>query len=422
VPTNKIRLLQIGDVHFPEARAEARAIDVKDAGFPDALAVRAAGSPFQTVVRHIQMLLERGGCDVIACMGDLSTRGDKTAYSECLQYLANATWDNPGVRFERKMVLVTPGNHDIDRNDARDADIAFKFQHINQALSHAGLQPARLDGCQHFEAIKGLAAVNILGINTSVGCGVLRGMPDRIRTTVQTLYDEALSTAGDAASLSAIADELYEILDTPLITEPTIQATLEHLSLRSPPLVVVGHHNLLPQYTPRIAPYTELLNSGLLRSRILSSQKKVIYLHGHIHDDPIEVISSPYYPSSLLAAISAPQVSAGFNILDFEFDSKGGVLGCEAICHRYKDGGVSVQRCVSIPLLSPSEAGASAEEAALVDAVNRRKLLYWAEAVGELGVSDDSLEDIAIRMMWQRRIHLDRPSSDRVRWLIRRCY
>ncbi len=36
----------------------------------------------------------------------------------------------------------------------------------------------------------------------------------------------------------------------------------------------------------RIAPYTEVVNGGNVRRRLTNCGKPVVYLHGHIHDDP----------------------------------------------------------------------------------------------------------------------------------------
>ena len=57
--------------------------------------------------------------------------------------------------------------------------------------------------------------------------------------------------------------------------------------------VIVAHHNLLPQRLPRLAPYTELVNGGALRASLGELGKPVLYLHGHIHEDPIEILRSP---------------------------------------------------------------------------------------------------------------------------------
>src|SRR3712207_7348343 len=57
-------------------------------------------------------------------------------------------------------------------------------------------------------------------------------------TTLFRSYDQAITEAGDPSRITEINDELYEILDTPLITEPTIQEAMEHISGENAPVIL----------------------------------------------------------------------------------------------------------------------------------------------------------------------------------------
>ncbi len=118
--------------------------------------------------------------------------------------------------------------------------------------------------------------------------------------------------------------------------------------------IVLSHHNLLPQAIPRVALYAELLNAGVARSRLLGLHKTILYCHGHIHDDPIEVLTDPQNPGSQVILISAPTLSRGFNTITTEFGRKGFPLGCIITAHRLRkrDGSVE-RRSVRVPLHIP---------------------------------------------------------------------
>ncbi len=118
--------------------------------------------------------------------------------------------------------------------------------------------------------------------------------------------------------------------------------------------IVLSHHNLLPQAIPRIALYAELLNAGVARSRLLALGKSILYCHGHIHDDPIEVLTNPLNQGSQVILISAPTLSRGFNTITIEFGRRGFPLGCIVTAHRLstRDGGVE-DKLVRIPLHVP---------------------------------------------------------------------
>src|SRR5665213_2240319 len=82
----RTRLLQIGDIHYPDALAE-RLTDIKDKGFPTRVAESSALKPRELVMRSLLAEVE-SGCDGILFSGDLTCRGDISGYKECLQYLS----------------------------------------------------------------------------------------------------------------------------------------------------------------------------------------------------------------------------------------------------------------------------------------------------------------------------------------------
>jgi hypothetical protein len=418
MPTTRVRILQLGDVHFPESSDEKPSIDAKDSAFPADIRGLIAGKPFQTVIRRISSLVDDGDCDAILLMGDLTSYGKKSDYEKCLNFLADAIWDRVPPQIDRARILIAAGNHDVNRDDAKSTDVAEKFRYMNDCLRRCGLGEVIVDGCQNCVIQKDRGEINIIGINTSIGCGVLRALPDRARSAVQSIYDAALMHG--AGVDPKIWHELYETLDAPMITEDTIRVLQQKISLSEGVSVIFGHHNLLPQVLPRMAPYAEFVNSGVLRQTMLSTERVLLYLHGHIHDDPIEIVSSPYHDRARVVAISAPELRVGYNLLIFDFDSVGRPLGCLVEQHRYKDGVITVVRRTELPLLDHLADGASHAERQLLSAVERSSPLYWGDAERECKISSDELEEAAVSLMWRRRLVLDRRSAQRDRWLVRR--
>ena len=73
--------------------------------------------------------------------------------------------------------------------------------------------------------------------------------------------------------------------------------------------------------------------------RLSAHSRRVLYLHGHIHDHPIEVVEQQYPGHGRLLSISAPLLSDGFNLISIEFGHAGRPMGASVIHHRYEKGG-----------------------------------------------------------------------------------
>ncbi len=72
-----IRLLQIGDVHYPDAVRETYG-DFKDLGFPSGLANLTRTNPLQAVVRR----LADQRVDGFLVAGDLTSKGNVSEYDK----------------------------------------------------------------------------------------------------------------------------------------------------------------------------------------------------------------------------------------------------------------------------------------------------------------------------------------------------
>jgi hypothetical protein len=155
-------------------------------------------------------------------------------------------------------------------------------------------------------------------------------------------------------------DLLGEQLDTPAFVESHMTSLVEQIdSLDSKTLpVVLAHHNILPQALPRIALYTEVINGGLVRSRLVECCAPVVYCHGHIHTDPVEVVASPRFERGPLVSASAPAFADGFNVIQIWYGQKEFPLGCTITAHRVRDDGavaIDLSKTVRIPLRFTSD-------------------------------------------------------------------
>ncbi len=161
-------------------------------------------------------------------------------------------------------------------------------------------------------------------------------------------------------------ETLAEQLDAPAFHQDHINALCEAIELsdrRTVPMVL-AHHGLLPQATPRLEIYTEMLNSGMLRSRLASLGRPVIYCHGHIHTDPIEVISNADKDGSKVIIVAAPEAVKGFNLLNVFFGKNEHPIGLEIIKYRLNnDASVEASAPIRISLcLQPGTINATDSE------------------------------------------------------------
>lgn len=341
----RVRLFHLGDVHYPDADAE-RLADIKDKGFPAHLIESSSLRPLELVVRELHAELE-SGCDGLLIAGDLTSRGDIGGYTRCLQYLSAALESLPPER-----IHVVPGNHDVDRTavDPTGHNVGAKFDALKRAWQAAGLPVLAVAGVRITEVTSPTGGrVILLSLNSSIGCGEKRHFPPEIADELERILKHFAATANPKDAFSLVG----ETLDTPAFEQKDIDDACRNIHTSEPAAlpVVLSHHNLLPQALPRIAMYAELLNAGTARSRLLGLRRTLLYCHGHIHDNPIEILNDPSVPSSQLISISAPALNRGFNTITVEFGRKGFPLGCIVTTHRLSERDGSIERRpVRIPL------------------------------------------------------------------------
>lgn len=334
-------LLQLGDIHLPDSKDELLG-DVQDQAASAALVASIAPRKLQLVVRKAQEICHRSDTSGILICGDLTSRGSFDGYSECVQYLASALNLTGLPKWTPNTLHAVPGNHDVDRAncDPAEADLIVKFKPLSVPWSTLGLPILAVDVVRSTSVSVGGSTIGIHSINSCMGCGEKRHLPQKVADKLKTLLDDYAASAAPSDAFSVIGEQL----DTPAFQHEQIETLMHSIGAmddRSVPLVL-AHHNVLPQAIPRVDLYTDVMNGGLVRSRLTACSRPIVYCHGHIHDDAIEVVLDPRRPRGKLIVVSAPELIKGFNTLTFYFARNALPLGCEIVCYRLRNDGAVV--------------------------------------------------------------------------------
>lgn len=336
-------ILQLGDVHYANFVKQWSDVDDKDkgkaqspAGLRDYLTRPIPNVVAAAIEREIRLAPD---CAVVLC-GDLADRGDLNQFQSAAKYLSDAVGVDSVVPSAR--VHLVPGNHDVDlETEMPFVDLSpARFLVLQGRLDAAGTPIKVTTELRH--GLYGTAdgAVSIHSLNSTKANGAPRlfapiALADPVADLLKSVDSGDILTDSKklVATLSADAKlVVQEALDIPML-DPVSLDQIQSWSDGNPTelLVIAAHHGFLPQAIPRLGPYTEMVNGGQVRRRLLQLNRPVIYLHGHIHEDVVEVIRGTGSPRGSsgppLVTIAAPMLSDGFNRLDIEFGSGGYPLG-----------------------------------------------------------------------------------------------
>lgn len=378
----RTRILQIGDLHLPSAARTARSIDQKDRAFSVELRNVISRQPIKTVFKRLYHLCSSGAIDGVLLMGDMTDFGRLPGYQAGINYVANALQLGAGRSNAAIFTGVVPGNHDIDRELAKLPSMTAKFAPLNAALHAAGFEPIPVEQSTVRELGADDAPCTVILMNSCWGCGAVEYIPQEFRTGIGAAI-EATIAAGDAKALSTYYDRQF---DTPAFSNESVEHLVEKAASlpRERQLLVVAHHNLLPQRLTRLAPYTELVNSGAVRASLMEAGRPVLYLHGHIHTDPIEIMSVP--GGDVLVSISAPAAEAGYNIVEIVFTRAGVPLACHVLPWTFDQSGILRQgRRQTIPLIGRHRRSMDDGLSKVYSYLSSKRHCYWADLVRDCG-------------------------------------
>jgi hypothetical protein len=308
-------MLLIGDIHFPDTRSQLDA-DIKDPTIDPKLRDAIAVPRLTRVVREVTQIQQKRPFDAILLVGDVTTQGDKAGYKEGLNFVCDALELKNRELWPESSIHIVVGNHDIERAlVASSTQYVAAVDSVKEVLGGDFLSPS----APRSRTLSGESGVKVVihSMNSCIGCGSHRLMPPKVKAVLEGL------------GASEFYSMPYEGLDTPAFEDNHIQEIVTSIEASVPSTVpvILCHHNVLPQATPRVAVYTEALNAGHLRARLLALGRPVILVHGHIHSDPIEIVQAIDEPASMLVCASALRLVDGFDVLTIVFSADGRPLG-----------------------------------------------------------------------------------------------
>jgi Icc-related predicted phosphoesterase len=351
-------LLHFGDIHFGSIDIDDPAIDKKDQEYPEKLTDIIEGPRrFTKISKSLVSEIRNRTNSFIIISGDLTTQGNVEKIEECLKFLKNAIPKEYFGNREESRVFIVPGNHDIDRTKVDDEDLRPKFSPLIASMKkekftpipclHANIKNFKKDDC----------SIVLFLLNSCIGCGERRYFPKEIREKFQEFIESGENINSNFP--------LFEIIDTPLISDECITDITDEIKRNHIGFpIIVTHHNLLPSKSTEIAQYSGLLlNGGKLRDALVSLNRPILFIHGHVHEDSIEIIQSPKYLKSKIICISVPLLFPnkkdphrkhfGYNKFRVIFSDDNEPLGIEIISFRL-NGGISENR-ERIKFLDPPE-------------------------------------------------------------------
>jgi len=418
---SRVRFIQVGDIHLPSASQSKGALDDKDTRFPADLKTIISNTPIKQVFRKIYELTETGEIAGLVFLGDLTDFGKIDGYIACAKYIATALQVGTKGQNSTLPLGIVPGNHDIDRNLAKETSFIAKFKPLVAALLAEGLPSIPVAEPKWLTLTANQVSVKLVLLNSCWGCGSKEFIPAEFRDDVQEAIDRALKRGQQDKQIAAYYDRQF---DTPAFSSDTIGKLLSNVPSASDcsVLIVAAHHNLLPQRQTRLAPYTELVNSGAVRSALQELDRPVLYIHGHIHQDPIELLQVP--GGAIVASIAAPEVVAGFNIIELVYTRTKLPLTCRVIKWRFDQGGYLRQlKPVNIPLIGLRRRSHSDALASLYSLLLKNGEIYWTDLVAQSKSIyscnvEEELEEALELLFSDGRIEIDNYELRSSNWII----
>lgn len=424
---NTLKILQLGDIHYPDHKDE-KIGDIQDSAAFSSLTSALVPNRLQLVMRKVTEVAHEDDVRGILLCGDLTSRGDLAQYSQCVTYvndalgLANANqWTQDGVH-------AVPGNHDINREhcDPEGVDLNQKFALLAQSWNGIGMQILPIGGIRSTSLTFNGHSLALISLNSCMGCGERRFLPESIRDELSRLFTRFAAAEPPTNAFGLIQEQL----DTPAVVHDDVEAMIAAITAIDETCmpVVLAHHNMLPQALLRLDLYTELLNSGLIRARLASCNRPVVYCHGHIHTDPVEQVIDRRCPNGIVTTISAPLLTEGFNVIAIHFSRNSLPIGCEITEYRTKPhGSIETTETIRVPLVvNPRTLSRFADKdlRSLVNLSNHEPIRFeelWCKFKDTVrNVHRQTVHELVVEADWLSLVQVDDRKEQFKHWVIRR--
>ncbi len=418
-------IIQIGDVHLPWSKNE-RAIDHKDERVTPGLVLGLALPTLQAVIRKLVRVYDaiQPACTLIC--GDLSAKGSTDDYAECVTELVAAL---DLADRDSGSIHVVPGNHDVDRRlcvDKDELNLEAKFAPLSNAWMSAGVDALAVAGVRATEFNYSAGKTAVFSVNSCIGCGEWRVLPARIRHELGALI-ETVSSEADEDSFSLVGEQL----DTPMFLAKDVEelsVRIEKLSAQHLP-IILSHHNILPQAEPRVDVYTEMINSGAIRTMLTQHARPIVYCHGHIHTDPIEIVSDGTHPTSRLVVVSAPLITKGFNVLTVHHSRDKCPIGLVVEFYRTQPNShVTLSDTHRISLLPFASCVTMDEDLSLLEgclsdrSIRFEELRNAVNAKRATSANRHTLTELLVEAEWRCLVGIDNRDGSPEHWIVRRTH
>lgn len=432
----KISLIQVGDVHYPDWDISPYQTDHKDKRMGRAIA---AGLTFVPLRRILEWLSRRSNDPNLASiifMGDFTSKGLPHPLFAALNHFS---WLCKAIRKReaRPKLLLVPGNHDVGKSDALDLGQFGKFDKITKWAEQTLWYPPPIEDPIHVPLHGATGEVaHVFLINTTLGSWERYLLPPALHEALDNdsvnsmIHPDPSRLQIDVAGVPHVpapAENYYDQLDTPYVSAKCLDKlsdVVERLPKKDA-IIVVGHHNILPQEQPRVASYADLLNAGFMRRRLLQLKRPIIYLHGHTHVDLIEQITDPRNSNAKIVAVCAPKLEMGFNEISIHFDARRSALGVRVLPYRLPAGGTrfgaDTDNQVASSLQATVALQPSPEARAVVDKLTfggRFNVVEIEEKAADLNIPSLSIESVLLELFFWRWIDIDQVGRDMSEWRI----
>lgn len=179
----RIRILQIGDIHYPDWRLHPSNLDAKDSQFAPAITDGLRRSSFPAILRKIGQLATAPSCHGVVFVGDFTTAG-RSEYLEGVFRHFTLLCRRNGEKSGTPLLFV-PGNHDVNRADARDLGRLEKFRAMTQLAAKYNWEKVPSEQPVQVKLIGKGCTLSLTLMNTSVGSWELHNLPEFLRDKLQ---------------------------------------------------------------------------------------------------------------------------------------------------------------------------------------------------------------------------------------------
>lgn len=339
VTLNVSSIFQIGDIHYSTLinpkQKQAENYDPKLS--PQ---VFSGTAPLASVVlmSSLQDEIKKMPGSIVAFCGDYTTKGNIEYLNKAARYIADIITPIDKAILPDDNVHLVPGNHDVSQRHMPYTGLSpERFNYLSNLFRRAGVNPpltTQVDYTTHHSAA---GSILFASVNSCLARGATRYAPELELPGAELNTIAKAFGIDSATALKKLQDELSSIdtplaleeLDIPIIpADPILNSISQHIARADAGTlpVILAHHGFLPQGNPSFALYREMVNGGQVRSVLENTGRPILYLHGHIHEDTLEVIrtaTTNHIPANSLGppivVISAPPFLDGFNRIDITF-------------------------------------------------------------------------------------------------------